>query len=505
MGYRTRSTYGANCAGNEKSLRSLTEHPASDIIILWACETRGAARRGAAGLPIERARSYLPTPMTPPRINGRNRLSDSLPPAEDAAPEFPARAYGAPFWYTYVSNAAMMVAVSILFRYADFVTYLGGSELQLGLIVGAGMVGALTMRMVQGVGIDQYGPRLVWLASVALFMVSLLCHLAITRIDTPAIYLVRVLMNTSIAGAFGASITYISLLVPKQRVPEMVGTLGTSGFLGTCLGPILGDYLFAGETTRAVVDHMFLAAAAISGVALVCAFFATRGAARPVAQSRPPVWSLLKQYHPGPMLLVAVAMGLGVGMPHTFLRAYALELNIDRIRIFFVVYATMAFTVRLLTRRMAETHGVRAMVLLGLGALAASMLLYPLASNEWMLAVPAGVAGFAHALLFPAVIGGGSVSFPDRFRGLGATLMFAMFDFGNLVGQPAVGGMLELSREMGLPAYPTMFLTMAATLTLVAVVYARIARPQPVGGEALESAESVVPAPRTPEAIPTQR
>jgi MFS family permease len=367
-----------------------------------------------------------------------------------------------------------MVAVSLLFRYADFVAYFGGSEFQLGLIVGVGMVGALTMRMVQGVGIDRYGPRLVWVGSVALFIVSLLCHLWINRIDGPAIYVVRILLNTSIAGAFGASTTYISLLVPKQRVPEIVGTLGTSGFIGQCLGPMVGDYLFRGEITRHTINSMFVTAAAISAVALVTAFIATRGAARPADHPHPPVAELLRRYHPGAMLFVAVAMGLGVGMPQTFLRAYARELHIDGIRLYFLVYAAMAFSVRLLTRRMAETHGVKAMVLLGLGTLALSMLLYPLASNEWTLAIPAGVAGFAHALLFPAVIGGGSVSFPSRFRGLGATLMFAMFDLGNLVGQPAVGGMLEAARHLRLPAYPTMFFTMATVLLLVAGAYARI-------------------------------
>jgi MFS family permease len=121
---------------------------------------------------------------------------------------------------------------------------------------------------------------------------------------------------------------------------------------------------------------------------------------------------------------------------------------------------------------MAETHGVGWMVLLGLGSLAGSMLLYPFARNEWTLALPASVAGFAHALLFPAVVGGGSTSFPSRFRGLGATLMFTMFDFGNLVGQPAVGGILELARVWRIPAYPTMFAIMAAILLAVAVVYA---------------------------------
>ena len=46
----------------------------------------------------------------------------------------------------------MMVAVSLLYRYADFVSSLGGTELQLGLIVGLGMVGSVLVRAFQGAG-----------------------------------------------------------------------------------------------------------------------------------------------------------------------------------------------------------------------------------------------------------------------------------------------------------------------------------------------------------------
>ena len=52
---------------------------------------------------------------------------------------------------------------------------------------------------------------------VPFFVVSLLLHLGIGNVRGPAIYLVRMLMMTSVAGAFGASITYISLRVPERR------------------------------------------------------------------------------------------------------------------------------------------------------------------------------------------------------------------------------------------------------------------------------------------------
>jgi MFS family permease len=60
----------------------------------------------------------------------------------------------------------------LLFRYADFIFSVGGEKLQLGLIVGAGMVGSVIFRLIQGAGIDTYGPRKIWLWSCALFVLS---------------------------------------------------------------------------------------------------------------------------------------------------------------------------------------------------------------------------------------------------------------------------------------------------------------------------------------------
>jgi hypothetical protein len=48
-------------------------------------------------------------------------------------------------------------AVAILYRYADFVTLLGGSEFHLGWIVGVGMVGSLSVRLALGSWIDHHG------------------------------------------------------------------------------------------------------------------------------------------------------------------------------------------------------------------------------------------------------------------------------------------------------------------------------------------------------------
>lgn len=407
-------------------------------------------------------------PKLPPRV-----ASPPPQPSKPAPAATDQTAYGQEFWFTYCGNTLLMMSVSLLFRYADFVTLLGGSELTLGMIVGVGMIGSFTARLAQGAAIDRYGPRWIWLGSLALVAVTLLAHLSLTRIDTPTVYLIRILYASGIAGSFGASITYISLRAPVTRMAEMIGMLGSSGFLGMALGSILGDFLFSGGAIeRWHLDRMFLAAAILVVLSLVAAWFATRKAVRPIARRRPPLLWLIRRYHPGPMLLMGVAMGLGLNLPGTFLRPYSESLGLRDIGAFFGAYALTAFAARVTTRRVPDQIGVRPTIFLGMAALVLSMVLYLFVHSPWTLPIPGVAVGIAHAMLFPAVMAGGSITFPQRYRGLGTTLILSMFDLGNFVGMPLAGTIVELAGGFGLPPYPTMFLTIATLLTAATLLYA---------------------------------
>lgn len=391
-----------------------------------------------------------------------------------------ASAYGPPFWFAYLSNTAAMLAISLLYRFADFVKVLGGLEFHLGWIVGVGMVGSLLMRFAQGMGIDRFGPKQIWFWSTIVFAGSCLAHLLLTSVHGPAVYILQIVLRTSVAGVFGASITYISSRVPPQRVPEIIGTLGTSGFLGMMGGTLLGDWLFgAGPVTRQHVDTMFVVAAALAALSAFFSLLAMRRhVRRPKRRKTPPLLWLLRRYHPGSLLLVGVAVGLGTGLPTTFLRPYTESLGIPGIMVFFWVYAPMALVTRLASRQMPQRIGTRRMVLLGMACLAASVALYLVVHRTWQLAIPALVAGAAHALLFPAVTGGGSTCFPHRYRGTGITLMLAMYDLGNLIGAPLAGVLVHGSQRLGLPPFPTAFTTIAALLAGVALLYAWRSRGQ---------------------------
>jgi len=387
--------------------------------------------------------------------------------------EFPSVTYDTHFWFTCAAHAGLMVSISTTFYYAYFVEFYGGGEGLLGWIAGIGMVGAMLMRGFQGVAIDRYGPRIVWMGSLLLLALSLAAHTFVSAAAAPTVFLLRIMMMTGLAGAFGASMAFISLRSPEARMPEMIGVMGSFGFFGQIIGPIIGDWLFrGGEITAQRIDRMFYLAAAAALVTLAFAAAATWHEPRRKAPRLPSLWSLLRTYHPGWLLMMGIAMGTAVGMPQTFVRPFTASIGIERIQIFFIVYGLSAFGWRILTRQFTDIFGVRTMNVVGLGTFALSTLLYLTVTSEWMLILPAFAGGAAHAFLFPAVVGGGTRIFPKKYRGVGMTLMLAMFDAGNLVGQPLIGGLIVGARQTGWPAYPTMFVVMSGLFTAICVVYA---------------------------------
>lgn len=266
--------------------------------------------------------------------------------------------------------------------------------------------------------------------------------------------------------------TFISGRAPIARMAEMFGMLGTSGFLGTIVGTQLGD-LFCGTATvsRFQVNVLFVISAAFGAAAFGFAWLATRGQTAPPARRRPPVLWILRRYQPGTILLVSAAMGVSLGLPTTFLRTYAADLGITRIGLFFLVYAPTAIVTRVVTRRLPEQLGLRPMVLIGMAFILAGQIAFLAVWNEWSLILPGVVYGMGHAILFPTTIALGSGSFPNRYRGLGTTLMLAAYDFGLLIGAPISGGIVHSCTAVRLPGYPVMFCVMASLLAAVGVIF----------------------------------
>ncbi|MFG0295845.1 MAG: MFS transporter, partial [Maioricimonas sp. JB045] len=78
------------------------------------------------------------------------------------------------FWLAYVANLLLVTANALTFRFAVFVSFMGGSVVMTGRFVGVGILGGLVARMLLGQIIDGWGVRRTWIGASLLFALGCL-------------------------------------------------------------------------------------------------------------------------------------------------------------------------------------------------------------------------------------------------------------------------------------------------------------------------------------------
>jgi MFS family permease len=361
---------------------------------------------------------------------------------EHAASATNERVYTSQFWLAYIANFALVAANTLMYRFAELVAFLGGTEQAAGAVVGTGFAAALLMRLVIGQGIDRYGTRKVWVLSTAFFILGaaslLLCHSV-----SIGLYVSRTLYSLGMAGMLTCSVVYVQDLVPLYKRTEAIGVLGTSGFLAMILGSNLGDGIFAIYPLGYGRFAALCTAVVALGVFYLVCVVVMRGHAHVPLPNSPPAIKLLIHYWPGMVVAVAMTMGMGFSLTTVFLTRFATDRHISGIRTFFTVYALVALVFRLPGTRWARTIGRHKTILLGLSGNAIGYLLLPLVLHAWQFLLPAAACGFGHALLYPAIVSLGAGAFPRRYRGLGTTLVLGLIDFGTAVSPPILGTIID--------------------------------------------------------------
>ena len=176
-------------------------------------------------------------PPTEVRENVRsNRAKAESRPSDGLQPQF---------WLAYVANFALVAANSLMYRFAELVAYLGGTEQAAGAIVGTGFAAVLSCGSYLGQGIDRYGTRAAWVISTLLFIVGCGVISVLPRGFRAGLYVARTIYSIGMAGMFTCSVVHVQDLVPLHRRTEAIGILGTSGFLAMIAGANSGDGIFA--------------------------------------------------------------------------------------------------------------------------------------------------------------------------------------------------------------------------------------------------------------------
>lgn len=377
--------------------------------------------------------------------------------------------YSPQFWLSYTANTLLVAATALLFRFAEFVKFLNGSEETAGRVIAVGVCASLALRFFLGQAIDRFGVRRSWITSAVVCTMGSAMFMTVSDIG-PLLYVSRAIFATGVACCFACSISYIQSLVGEDRRTEVIGALGSSGFVGMIIGSNLADVVFLKSSGWQLFEILFGATAALAAAYVVMVCVITHGDVYERPQHTPGALRLLWKYWFGSVVLVALMMGTGISVTTVFLSRFVTEQGLPGIRTFFTVYAVTAFVVRIVSKGWSRKIGRHRVLLIGLAGHALGNLLFPLVTEEWQLVFPALACGCGHALLFPCVVSIGAGAFPPEYRGTGTTMILGFVDLGTILSAPLLGRIIDHH------GFKPMFITSASVSLVILAIYGFLTR-----------------------------
>lgn len=381
--------------------------------------------------------------------------------------------YSRTFVIAVVSQSVFVMGNTLMTHHARWVKSLGGSETDVGQVLGFGAVIGLLVRPWMAQWINRIGARNMWGIGYLVFAVGALCNIFLQELNW-SVYAVRSIFVFGSSIVFASSLTYVTQISPRERRTEAIGIVGAGGFIGMLVGPALGDMLI-GSPNPAAGD--FFSLFVLAGLFMVlpgCLLTLlppTRLSEAPAAVSLKDFLNTIQRHWPGTILLVDIAFGLCMTIPFGFLATF---IDVEQLAIpgvpviglYFWSYAGWGLTVRVTLRKLPDQVGRRKVLLVGMLFMSAGLFSYSLVDSDhpWLIMVPALICGTGHALMFHTMTALTMERFPYEVRGTGSSFALMALETGTICGAPILGMIAEHS-------YDRMFFVMGIFVGSVTMLY----------------------------------
>lgn len=374
-----------------------------------------------------------------------------------------------------VTNFFFWLSVNAYVLLPLHVEALGGTEIEIGIIMGLYSAVGIVTQPVIGPWVDALGRRPFVLAGIALMTAS---HALAAALETlPALAIVRVLQGLGFSAWFVGIFSYVIDVVPPARRGWALGIFGVSGFAATALAPLAGEQIIRRFGFRPLFVLSLVVALVAAG--MVWPLRDVRPTGTVQSPLRGTGWlrggaAEMARLH----MLVTLFFGLGTGTLFTFLPTFSDRLGVTSLALFYTAYAVAAIAVRVAGGRLVDTLGRRAVIVpsMFLQAAAATMLaalallVAPGAAAPVLpvLFLAGLVSGSAHGFLYPGLAALATDLTPAERRAAVVGVFSAMF----LVGQ-AAGAVLfgHVAHAFG---YGTLWTTLTVLLVAGAAVSVRL-------------------------------
>ncbi len=381
-----------------------------------------------------------------------------------------------PFLRAAVANFLFFSNIASFNLLPLYIKQLGGSDVEIGLIMGIYSVSAIFAQPLLGEWVDRLGrrPFLLFGASLAV-LISLV--FIFTSSLSPLFLLLRVFQGIAFSAFFIANYTYVMGLVPAERRGWALGIFGLSGLLSTALSPLLGERMIRGFGYR-----VFFLESAVLGLGALPLVWRVREPRMPPPIQPQGFRALAEGVKEVFRLHMALAFffGLGTGTVTTFVPTLAESLGVLNLSLFYTAYAGSALLIRLVGGGLADRLGRRAVIVPSMfvqavGSAILAILGFLASAHRRIPALPvlslSGLlTGGAHGLLFPALSALVMDLAPEGQRGRVVAIYSSVFLTGNALGAMIFG---YVAHGLG---YGVMFSALTALLAAGFVLSIRLPR-----------------------------
>lgn len=325
---------------------------------------------------------------------------------------------------------------------------------KVGYILAVYTLSALIIRPLTGYALDSFGRKWIYLLAFFTFAAMLgLYTLAYTFVWLMAL---RFMHGFTWGAATTSSSTIVVDVVPASRRGEGIGIYGLSFTLAMAIGPVIALNIMG----QGNYDRMFL-----SSMAIAFAGFLLVMLVKFPNYEKPPgkagfTLSQVIELRTLPMALIQLLFGLTYGGLMSFITLYAKAYEVGQAGVFFTVFAIGIAASRLVSGKIFDRKGPKALMMTGLLSGAGGFLLLGLANNFTGFMLAAILVGICMGVVMPTLqTMTNNVVEPQRRGAANATFITA-FDIGIGGGSMLLGLLAEFT------SLKSMYLVSAGILIL---------------------------------------
>ena len=314
---------------------------------------------------------------------------------------------------------------------------LGGTNVSVGLAIGAFSLSAVLVRPWVGRLSDTKGRRILIVAGAAIVAVSIVGFLLID--DLMWLLILRFLSGFGEACFYVGAASVINDLAPDERRGEALSYFSLALYGGLALGPVLGE-IALGDGRFALAWWVAAGAAALAAVLGV-----------PIPDTRPdeitkPARGLARIVHPAGLLPGAVlaASIVGLGGFSAFVPLYALQIGLSGSRLVFATFSIVVLLIRSLGAQIPDRLGPSRSARTALLCQTTGLVVLGLWQVPFGLYTGTVILAMGQALIFPALMTLALGNAPPSERGAVVGTFTAFFDLAFGLGTVLLGVVAEL-------------------------------------------------------------